>query len=182
MTLSTSTRPALEVADVIRQYGAALQTRYGSSLSATQRPLAEIGRFLAGAERTVAIVDAGQRKRLELEVVVPVEDMGRLGEIQVGEGVVGLRRAFQLAGAQTVVASLWKVPDAETETLMTDFLGRVASPQERASSEPTHDIESHGPGDAESLGSAGALADFVQNDQAPRRGMVQNVRCFRHLN
>ncbi|MBV9356277.1 MAG: DEAD/DEAH box helicase, partial [Chloroflexi bacterium] len=52
-------------------------------LSATQRPLAEIGRFLAGAERTVAIVDAGQRKRLELEVVVPVEDMGRLGEIRV---------------------------------------------------------------------------------------------------
>ncbi len=31
-------------------------------LSATQRPLAEIGRFLAGAERTVAIVDAGQRE------------------------------------------------------------------------------------------------------------------------
>jgi ATP-dependent Lhr-like helicase len=52
-------------------------------LSATQRPLAEIGRYLAGAERSVAIVDAGQRKRLELEVVVPVEDMGRLGEIRV---------------------------------------------------------------------------------------------------
>ncbi|HJZ60700.1 MAG TPA: DEAD/DEAH box helicase, partial [Miltoncostaeaceae bacterium] len=49
-------------------------------LSATQRPLAEIARFLGGqdadgAPRPVTIVDAGQRKELDLEVIVPVEDM-----------------------------------------------------------------------------------------------------------
>jgi ATP-dependent Lhr-like helicase len=53
-------------------------------LSATQRPLEEIARFLGGhdgqgAPRPVAIVDAGHRKRMEIEVVVPVEDMAGLG-------------------------------------------------------------------------------------------------------
>ncbi|MEX2048783.1 MAG: DEAD/DEAH box helicase [Gemmatimonadota bacterium] len=49
-------------------------------LSATQRPLEEIARFLGGSvdgiERAVTIVDAGHRKPMELQVVVPVEDMG----------------------------------------------------------------------------------------------------------
>ena len=51
-------------------------------LSATQRPLETIARFLGGVGpgREVQIVDAGARKPLELSVVVPVEDMGRLGE------------------------------------------------------------------------------------------------------
>ena len=34
-----------------------------------------------------------------------------LGQIHVGEGVFGLRRAFVLAGTKTLVMSLWKVPD-----------------------------------------------------------------------
>jgi len=49
-------------------------------LSATQRPLDEIARFLGGfaefgRQRDVTIVDAGVRKQLELEVIVPVDDM-----------------------------------------------------------------------------------------------------------
>ncbi|MGI8662265.1 MAG: DEAD/DEAH box helicase, partial [Acidimicrobiales bacterium] len=58
-------------------------------LSATQRPLDEIARFLGGfderggtpAPRPVTIVDAGVRKELDVEIVVPVDDMGALGEI-----------------------------------------------------------------------------------------------------
>ncbi|MCE9623558.1 MAG: DEAD/DEAH box helicase [Actinomycetia bacterium] len=58
-------------------------------LSATQRPLEEIAHFLGGhtadangvsARRPVAIVDAGIRKPLQVEVVVPIDDMGELGE------------------------------------------------------------------------------------------------------
>ena len=51
-------------------------------LSATQRPLETIARFLGGVgvDREVHVVDAGARKPLELSVVVPIDDMSRLGE------------------------------------------------------------------------------------------------------
>ena len=48
-------------------------------LSATQRPLEEIGRFVSG-DRPIQLVDAGTRKELDLEVVVPVDDMREPGE------------------------------------------------------------------------------------------------------
>src|SRR6266699_1248827 len=44
------------------------------ALSATQRPLEEIGRFVSGG-RPIELVDAGVAKELDLEVVVPVDDM-----------------------------------------------------------------------------------------------------------
>jgi ATP-dependent helicase Lhr and Lhr-like helicase len=44
-------------------------------LSATQRPLEEVGRFLAGPSRGCEIVDAGVRKPLDLKIHVPVERM-----------------------------------------------------------------------------------------------------------
>ncbi len=71
---------SLERLDHLRPAGARPPQRIG--LSATQRPLETIARFLGGAGpgREVEIVDAGSRKALDLEVVVPVEDMGRLGE------------------------------------------------------------------------------------------------------
>ena len=48
-------------------------------LSATQRPLDRIARFLVGPRRKCEIVDAGVRKQLDLEIVVPVEDMTEPG-------------------------------------------------------------------------------------------------------
>ena len=64
-------------------------------LSATQRPLEEVARFLGGftapnQQRPVTIIDAGIRKTLEIDVVVPVEDMGDLGR-EVGPQPLELR-------------------------------------------------------------------------------------------
>src|SRR5438552_1914627 len=72
---------SLERLERLRDKDAKPAQRIG--LSATQRPLDTIARFLGGvgADREVTIVDAGTRKPLELQVVVPVEDMSRLGEV-----------------------------------------------------------------------------------------------------
>src|SRR5437773_583200 len=70
------------VAPRLKEKGRTALQRIG--LSATQRPLDEVARFLGGfgedGPRPVRIVDAGHRKPLELTVEVPVEDMARLGE------------------------------------------------------------------------------------------------------
>jgi CHAT domain-containing protein len=57
-----------------------------------------------------------------------------LGAVRVGEGVLGLRRAFQNAGAQTVLASMWRVPDAETAELMSRFFAKWAAGMSKAAS------------------------------------------------
>jgi ATP-dependent Lhr-like helicase len=48
-------------------------------LSATQRPLERIAKFLVGPKRACEVVDAGIAKELDLEIVVPVEDMSEPG-------------------------------------------------------------------------------------------------------
>jgi CHAT domain-containing protein len=64
-------------------------------------------------------------------VVLSACDTGR-GDVKLGQGVYGLRRALMVAGAETVVASLWKVDDATTRALMERFYRNLLAGQGRA--------------------------------------------------
>jgi tetratricopeptide (TPR) repeat protein len=88
------------------------------------------GLVLAGANRPAetgednAILTALEVESLDLRGVelatLSACETG-LGEEAGGEGLLGLQRAFQLAGARSVVASLWRVDDKATRDLMTHF-------------------------------------------------------------
>jgi len=92
-------------------------------------PLLLSGLALAGANRRTAagleeddgILTAEEVAGLNLNgvewAVLSACDTG-LGEIRAGEGVFGLRRAFQVAGARTVIMSLWSVDDQATRAWM----------------------------------------------------------------
>ena len=48
-----------------------------------------------------------------------------LGKLSKGEGIIGLTRAFIIAGAKNIIASLWKVADQPTANLMTTFYSQL---------------------------------------------------------
>jgi ATP-dependent Lhr-like helicase len=81
------------------------------ALSATQRPLEEIGRFVSGG-RPIELVDAGVAKELDLEVVVPVDDMRELSTtagldqrqyVDAGSGITPGREV----GSQSIWPSIY---------------------------------------------------------------------------
>ncbi len=129
---------------VMDSKSAATDTRAISTLSPAGRrsvlrlpsgdPLLLAGLAFAGANRrellspgheaedgilTAAEIAALNLQGVELAVLSAC-DTGR-GRIESGEGIYGLRRAFEIAGAASVVVSLWKVEDRAAREWMTDL-------------------------------------------------------------
>ena len=112
--------------------------REGNAHSGLEDPMLRSGLYFAGADRTLAgkttaegldngVLTALEAGNLDLRntelVVLSACDTGE-GDVQNGEGVFGLRRGLQEAGAQEVLMSLWSVPDKETLELMKRFYAR----------------------------------------------------------
>ncbi len=79
-------------------------------LSATQNPLAEVGRFMVGPHRTCTIVDTGIRKELDLKIHVPVESMVEPespGGDSGGSSLRGLPELDPLQGGEATRRSIW---------------------------------------------------------------------------
>lgn len=98
-----------------------------------KNPMLRSGLILAGANNSTekdtsknedGVLTAYEVALLNLSktqlVVLSACETG-LGDIKGSEGVYGLQRAFKMAGAQTLIMSLWQVPDKETEEFMTTF-------------------------------------------------------------
>ncbi len=105
------------------------KTKTADSDSQDENPLMRSGLALAGANQRKSIDDDGILTALEAAglnlwgtklVVLSACDTG-VGEVKNGEGVYGLRRAFVLAGAETLVMSLWSVSDYVTREMMTNY-------------------------------------------------------------
>jgi len=56
-----------------------------------------------------------------------------LGDVKNGDDVIGLNRGFLYAGAKSIVASLWSVPDESTRVLMTEFYSNLKKSDKRSS-------------------------------------------------
>jgi CHAT domain-containing protein len=106
---------------------------HGFFLPNAGNPLLRSGLALAGANLTAGAPDAGILTALEASgldlwgtklVTLSACDTG-IGEVRNGEGVYGLRRAFLLAGTETLVMSLWPVSDYISRETMTAYYTRL---------------------------------------------------------
>jgi CHAT domain-containing protein len=80
------------------------------------------------ADASVGLVTAEELSTLDLtgcELAVLSACDTNVGVRRAGQGVASMQRALQMAGARSVITSLWKVPDEATKELMIDFYRRT---------------------------------------------------------
>ena len=93
----------------------------GLALTGANRPPDELGR-IAGI-LTAAEIATWDLSACELAVLSACDT--NVGVTRAGQGVASLQMALHMAGARSVITSLWKVPDEATRELMVDFYRRL---------------------------------------------------------
>ncbi|WP_287699514.1 CHAT domain-containing protein, partial [Microcystis sp. M165S2] len=105
-----------------------------------ENPLLRSGLVLAGVKIGQSAGDDGVLTALETTnlnlvgtklVVLSACDTGK-GDINIGQGVYGLRRALVIAGSESQLISLWKVSDDATKDLMVAYYGRLQKGERRS--------------------------------------------------
>ncbi|MCZ8200240.1 CHAT domain-containing protein [Microcystis sp. LE19-55.1A] len=105
-----------------------------------ENPLLRSGLVLAGVTIGQSAGDDGVLTALETTnlnlvgtklVVLSACDTGK-GDIKIGQGVYGLRRALVIAGSESQLISLWKVSDDATKDLMVAYYGRLQKGEGRS--------------------------------------------------
>jgi CHAT domain-containing protein len=87
------------------------------------------GSVSTGVEDGFLRLDEVTQLRLNADLVVLSACRSGRGQLQNGEGVRGLSRAFLYAGSRAVLCSLWQVSDHETSTLMTELYSNLKAGQ-----------------------------------------------------
>jgi len=113
----------------------------GEGFVKIENPMLRSGIVLAGVNTSLeegsdaGMVSAEKILGLKLKgtdlVVLSACETG-VGDVQSGEGVFGLKRAFITSGAKTVVMTLWSIPSKETTELMTDFYTLISEGKSKA--------------------------------------------------
>ena len=128
--LSSFFQVGLRGSDLFKAVDAEKGTRLMNSLLRSGLALSGANTWISGGnvppeaeDGLMTAEDVAGINLLDTELVVLSGCLTGIGQANIGEGIFGFRRSFVIAGAKTLIVSLWEVPDIPTRELMEIFYG-----------------------------------------------------------